>query len=238
MRKLLLLSTLLVLLDQFTKVLVKGFNLFGIEHKGMYLYESRPVIGELLRWTFVENPGMAFGVDFGMPVILGLFSISASIFLVYLLKRTEKTGSTGLRLSLALILAGAVGNLIDRVFYGVFYGYAPLFYGKVVDFVDVNMPDMNIFGTELQRFYIFNIADAAVSVGVILLLIFYPTKKVMAPENPENRPDTDGASPEHTAPSIKHDEDAGHSPAGQTSDEPTALHAGPQVTPVPDRNDQ
>lgn len=230
MRKLLLLSTLLVLIDQFTKVLVKGFSLFGIEHKGMYLYESRPVIGELLRWTFVENPGMAFGVDFGMPVILGLFSISASIFLIYLLKRTEKTGSTGLRLSLALILAGAVGNLIDRVFYGVFYGYGPLFYGKVVDFVDVNMPDMNIFGTELERFYIFNVADAAVSIGVILLLIFYPTKKAMTQGNPENKPDGDSTSPDNTPSATTHEEDAERSPAAQTGDEqPTALHAGSQA---------
>lgn len=235
MRKLLLLSTVLVVLDQLTKVLVKGFHLFGINHQGMYLYESRPVLGELLRWTFVENPGMAFGVDFGMPVILGLFSISASIFLVYLLKRTEKTGSTGLRLSLALILAGAMGNLIDRVFYGVFYGYAPLFYGKVVDFVDVNMPDVNIFGTELQRFYIFNIADAAVSIGVVLLLVFYPTKKVMATENPEKRPDGDSAVPENTPHTERHDEDAHGSPASDAGNEPNALHTGPQA-PIADRN--
>lgn len=177
MRKLLIFSFLLVLVDQITKVAVKGFDLFGIRHEGMQLYESRQVLGDFLRWTFVENPGMAFGLNFGMPVILGCFSIAASIFLIYLLKRTEKEGITGLRIALSMILAGAMGNLIDRVFYGVFYNYGPLFYGRVVDFVDVNIPDMNLFGLELERFYIFNVADAAVSVGVVLLLIFYPSKQ-------------------------------------------------------------
>ncbi len=177
MRKLLIFSTLIVVLDQITKLAIKGFNLFGIHHEGMQLYESHQILGDFLRLTFVENPGMAFGLNFGMPVVLGLFSIGASIFLVYLLKRTEKDGITGLRIALMLILGGAVGNLIDRVFYGVFYNYAGLFYGKVVDFVDVDIPDMNLLGMELHRFYIFNIADAAVSVGVVLLLIFYPSKK-------------------------------------------------------------
>jgi len=191
MRKLLTFSALLMVLDQITKLAVKGFDLFGIRYQGMQLYESRQVLGDFLRWTFVENPGMAFGLNFGMPVILGTFSIGAAVFLIYLLKRTESSGNTGLRIALAMILGGAVGNLIDRVFYGVFYGYAPLFYGKVVDFVDINIPDISIFGTELHRFYIFNIADAAVSVGVVLLLIFYPSRKA-APAHGGGEPPVDG----------------------------------------------
>lgn len=177
MRKLLTLSALIVAIDQISKLAVKGFDLFGFRHEGMYLYESHQILGDFLRFTFVENPGMAFGLNFGMPIVLGLFSIGASAFLVYLLKRTAKDGFTGLRLALALILGGAVGNLIDRVFYGVFYGYSGLFYGRVVDFVDINIPDINLFGLDLNRFYIFNIADAAVSIGVVLLLIYYPSKK-------------------------------------------------------------
>src|ERR1041384_6875071 len=108
MRKLLTLSVLIVVVDQATKLAVKGFDLFGIHHAGMQMYESKQVLGEFLRVTFVENPGMAFGLNFGMPVILSLFSIGASIFLVYLLKRTEKEGMSGLRIALALILGGAV----------------------------------------------------------------------------------------------------------------------------------
>jgi signal peptidase II len=193
-RNYLILSLLIVLLDQATKLAVKGFDLFGIRHEGMHLYESIQVFpgSDLLRWTFVENPGMAFGLDFGMPVILSLFSIGASVFLVMMLRNSKRHDSPGLAIALALILAGAVGNLIDRVFYGVFYGYAGLFYGKVVDFVDVDLPDMNLLGKELERFYVFNIADAAVTVGVILLLIFYPSPKKTA----EPAPVIDGAAPE------------------------------------------
>jgi signal peptidase II len=76
-----------------------------------------------------------------------------------------------MRLSLAMILGGAVGNLIDRVFYGVFYGYAPLFYGKVVDFIDMDFFKINFFGHHYDRFPIFNIADMAVSLGVVLLIL-------------------------------------------------------------------
>ncbi|MBC8145798.1 MAG: signal peptidase II [bacterium] len=178
MRKYLGISLLIVILDQATKIAVKGFDLFGMRHDGMHLYESIQVIrgSDVLRWTFVENPGMAFGLNFGMPVVLSLFSIAASIFLVRMLISSKRHKSKGLAISLALILAGAVGNLIDRVFYGVAYGYSGLFYGKVVDFVDVDLPDLNILGFELHRFYVFNVADAAVSVGVVLLLIFYPSK--------------------------------------------------------------
>lgn len=177
MNRLLWLSALIVIIDQASKLAIKGFNLLGIRHEGMGLYESRQILGDLLRFTYVENPGMAFGLDFGMPVILSLFSLAASIFLVLLLRRTEKSGITGLRVALALILGGAVGNLIDRVFYGLFYGYASIFYGRVVDFVDINIPDIHFLGLHLDRFYVFNIADAAVSIGVVLLLIYYPSRR-------------------------------------------------------------
>src|SRR5687768_8016657 len=156
-----------------------------MHHEGMHLYESVQVIpgSDLLRWTFVENPGMAFGLNFGMPVILSLFSIGASVFLVLMLRNSQRHKSRGLALALSLILAGAVGNLIDRVFYGALYGYAGLFYGKVVDFVDVDLPDLDILGFRLERFYVFNVADACVTIGVILLLIFYPKKREAVEEH-------------------------------------------------------
>jgi signal peptidase II len=74
-----------------------------------------------------------------------------------------------------MILGGAIGNLIDRVFYGVLYGTASLFYGRVVDFLDLDFFNLDIFGYHLSRWPVFNLADAAVTVGVILLLFFHRT---------------------------------------------------------------
>lgn len=167
----LLLSGALLLLDQVTKVAVKGFSLFGIDYQGMYLGESIPVIGDFLRLTYVENPGMAFGIGFGSgKIFLTLFSLLASVALAWYLARV-RTPSFWLKLGLALVLAGAAGNLIDRMFYGVFYGEAPLFYGQVVDFVDFEFFDFSLFGHTYTRWPVFNVADACVTSGMVLLLL-------------------------------------------------------------------
>jgi signal peptidase II len=72
-----------------------------------------------------------------------------------------------------MILGGAIGNLIDRIFYGVLFGDGSLFYGKVVDFIDVDFFDVDILGIHLSRWPVFNLADAAVSLGVLMLLVFH-----------------------------------------------------------------
>ena len=128
-----------VILDQVTKLLVKGFTLpiFDYYHQGMQLGQSIPVIGDFLRLTFVENPGMAFGIEIGGRLFLTLFSLAASIGIFYYIYRLRKEPWI-VRFTLALILGGAIGNLIDRIFYGVVFGEAPLFYGKVVDFIDMD----------------------------------------------------------------------------------------------------
>jgi len=174
--RVLYISLLVVILDQITKLIVKGFSIpfLNINHEGMYHGQRIPVWGDFFQFTFVENPGMAFGIDLGdgFKLWISLFSIVASIGLLYYLF-TVRNQSKSLRISLALILGGAFGNLIDRVFYGVFYGYAPLFYGKVVDFFDFDFFDFEIFNRSYDRWPIFNIADLSVSLGVIILLIFY-----------------------------------------------------------------
>jgi signal peptidase II len=168
----LLFALVLIIFDQITKVWIKGFHLFGWRHDGMKLFESIPVWGDLVRITFVENPGMAFGISFGAgKIFLSLFSIVASVALAWYLSRLD-TSHFGVRLALALIFSGATGNLIDRVFYGVFYGESPLFYGKVVDFVDVDIPDFTLFGVAYTRFWVFNVADSCVSVGMALMILF------------------------------------------------------------------
>jgi signal peptidase II len=168
----LLTALFLVLLDQITKVAVKGFTLFGWHHQGMFLGESIPVFGDVLRISFVENAGMAFGITFGAgKIFLSLFSVIASIALAWYIARLD-TQHFWLRTGLMLVLAGATGNLIDRVFYGVLYGEHPLFYGHVVDFIDVDMPDVTLFGHEYTRFWVFNVADSCVTTGMILLIFF------------------------------------------------------------------
>ncbi len=166
-----ILAAFLVLLDQVTKLAVKGFDLFGFQHEGMYLGESVPLIGDAVRLTFVENPGMAFGISWGeAKVVLTLLTIAISVFLIVYLHRVRTT-HWSVQLAITLLLAGATGNLIDRALYGVFYGEAPLFYGMVVDFIQVNIPDITLFGSRYTHFPVFNVADSCVTVGIFLLLL-------------------------------------------------------------------
>lgn len=166
-------ALLLIIADQITKLIVKGFNIFGFVHQGMFYGESIPVIGDIIRFTYVENAGMAFGITFGWgKIFLSLFSIAAAIALSIYLHRIQKS-PFWVNLGIALILAGASGNLIDRVFYGVIFGENPLFYGHVVDFIQVDIPDINIFNLYYTHFPVFNVADSCVSVGVVLLLFVH-----------------------------------------------------------------
>lgn len=173
--RVLYLTFFVVIFDQVTKVIVKGLSVpfLGIDLSGMRYGQSFNIIGEFVKFTFVENPGMAFGIDVGdtSKLLLSLFSIIASIgIFIYLFK--VKDQKLVLRIALALVLGGAIGNMIDRTFYGLFYGYAPIFYGRVVDFINVDFFDFSIFGKNYDRWPIFNIADSAVTIGVVLLLIF------------------------------------------------------------------
>jgi signal peptidase II len=157
LRFLYLTSAILVVLDQISKQIAKADMLYG---------ESIPLIGDFLRLTYVENPGMAFSINIGGRWFLAIFSLIASIVIAYLIYRSRKSHWT-LLTSLVLILGGAVGNLIDR-----------FIYGKVIDFIDVeffDIPAFTIFGfsfSGLDRWPIFNFADSYVSVGMVLLIIY------------------------------------------------------------------
>lgn len=163
-----------VLLDQITKFLVKGLSVekLGISFTGMPYGSSRPMIGDYIKLTFIENPGMAFGIDIGPKMFLTIFTIAASILIFYYIFKHRHDGLL-LRVALGFILAGAMGNLIDRTFYGVIYGYAPLFHGRVVDFVQVEFWDFTFLGRTYTTWPIFNVADVAVSVGFLIILIFH-----------------------------------------------------------------
>ena len=169
-----------IFIDQFSKLYIKGIEIpfFNISFQGMHVGESINVIGDFFKITFIENPGMAFGFNPGsdFKFWISIFSLLASIgLLVYLFSVRKK--SLSLRIAIALILGGAVGNLIDRMFYGIIFKYAPVFYGKVVDFFDFDFFNFSIFGRNYDRWPIFNIADAAVTVGILILVLFYKHHK-------------------------------------------------------------
>ena len=162
--------------DQLSKFYIKGITIpfLNLKLEGMYIGESIPILGDFFKITFIENPGMAFGFNPGSDFKLwvSLFSLVASIgLLVYLYLARDK--SLSLRIAIAMILGGAIGNLIDRMFYGIIYDYAPMFYGKVVDFLDFDFFNFSILGRDYDRWPIFNIADASVTVGVLILIFFY-----------------------------------------------------------------
>ena len=147
---------------------------------------------------FTENNGMAFGMEIGGKLFLTLFRIVVVCILGwYLYKIVKEKKKTGYIMCFSLIFAGAIGNIIDSVFYGVLFsdstlrgvetflpeggGYAPLFYGRVVDMfyfpiIETNWPSwMPFIGGDHFIFFspIFNFADAAISCGMIALIIFY-----------------------------------------------------------------
>jgi len=136
------LSVLIVFLDQLTKLIV---------HSTMNLYDSFQVIPYLLNFTYIRNEGIAFGIYFeGAETIFIVLPILITIYLFYLLKSEEFQDKFS-QIALFLIIAGAVGNIIDRIFRGY-----------VVDFIDFHLNGMH--------WYVFNIADSSVTIGLIFLL--------------------------------------------------------------------
>lgn len=190
-----LVIVLILIIDQASKIWVKTH---------MSLYESM----EIFSWFkifFVENPGMAFGMELGGEesksfgkLFLSLFRIVAIFFIAYYLRNLIKSSySKGYIVCIALIFAGAFGNIIDSIFYGEIFsasyaghvatfvplgeGYSSWLHGKVVDMlyfplINGTFPSwFPVWGGENFVFFspIFNIADSAITVGIFILLLFY-----------------------------------------------------------------
>lgn len=173
--RVLFISLTVLVVDQITKLIVKcGLSLpfLGIEIKPMVYGTSIRLVGNLLKFTYIENPGMAFGIELGGKLTLSIFTLIATLLIIYFIYKNRKE-SLLLRAALAIILGGALGNLVDRIFYGVIFNYAPLFYGKVVDFIHIDIPDVTVFGKTFYSWPILNIADLAVTTGFIMILFGY-----------------------------------------------------------------
>ena len=165
----------ILVLDQALKTWVKT---------NMFIGQEFHLIKDLAIIHFTENNGMAFGMEFGGELgklALSIFRIIAvggiGYGLHYLIKHKYHRG---LILNVAFIFAGALGNIIDSVFYGMIYGYEKIFHGRVVDMfylplIQGNFPSwLPIWGGEEFIFFrpVFNIADSAISIGVIMILIY------------------------------------------------------------------
>ena len=178
----------ILLVDQAIKIWVKT---------SMTLHESIHIT-DWFYITFIENMGMAFGMQLGSKIILSLFRVVAICVLGYYIRNlVRQNARTGYIVCLAMVLAGAAGNLIDCMFYGLIFnesspnylsyfvpfgtGYAPFLMGKVVDMfyfplIETEWPTwMPVVGGDHFVFFspVFNFADACISVSVVWLLLFY-----------------------------------------------------------------
>ncbi len=189
--KLLILGIILVVIDQVIKIVVKTNMQIG-----QHIY----VIGNWFQILFIENEGMAFGMKFGGAVgkfLLSFFRIGLFAALCWwisslvrksvgpdgspaLTSTGEKLVPPGVLVGLALITAGAFGNIIDSLFYGIIFDYAPFMFGKVVDMfyfpiIDTTWPSWVPFvgGNHFLFFApVFNFADSCVTVGALYLIFF------------------------------------------------------------------
>lgn len=177
---------LIIIADQAIKLWV---------HAHMYQGQEIKFLGDRGMLHYTENNGMAFGMELGGDwgkLALTLFRILAVMGIGYgIIHLIKHKYHRGLIMNGALILAGAVGNIIDSTFYGVIFHYAPLLHGRVIDMfyfplISGNFPNwFPVWGGEDFVFFrpVFNLADASISVGVILILIFQ--KHYFKHETPE-----------------------------------------------------
>ena len=197
----------ILVIDQVIKIWVKTH---------MTLHEQI----EIFSWfkiVFIENNGMAYGMEIGSKLVLSLFRVVAvSVLGYYIAQQVRKQARYGYLICLSMVMAGAAGNIFDSMFYGLIFnassefytsyfvpfgtGYAPFLMGKVVDMfyfplIVTTWPDwVPMFGGQPYVFFspIFNFADASISVSVVLVLLFY-RKEISEITIKKQKPTTDEA---------------------------------------------
>ncbi len=167
-------SFFIVIVDQVTKFFVKGLNIpsLGIALKGINYGSSVNVIDKVFQLTYIENPGIAFGIEFGGKPLRAIITLVATIMIIYLIYKNRNKGLF-VRLAYAFVLGGALGNLINRMFDGLIYGTDSFLYGNVVDFFHIPGPVVHLLGRTFYSWPVFNIADISVTIGFLMLIFGY-----------------------------------------------------------------
>ena len=194
MKKVALITLLIILLDQVVKIYVKSTMTIGQDGFDIWFFKAH----------FVENKGMAFGTvlpfKYGKITLSLLRLVAISAILVYIKNLLTKKAPIGLLIAVSCVLAGAIGNVIDGAFYGLLFsestyfevaqflpvegGYSTFMMGSVVDMLQftVSFPEwVPYFGGEQAFPFIFNIADASISIGIAMILIWH--RKYFKKEN-------------------------------------------------------
>lgn len=228
--KYLLLSITIIVIDQASKLLVHKYMEPGF-------VGQIPLIGNWLKLHYVLNPGMAFGMQLGHEygkLFLTLFRLLAMVGIGwYLVQLAQRGAASGLLWALAMILAGAVGNVLDSTFYGKFLDNAPYgsptpwFHGQVIDMIFVDfwegyIPDwVPLWGGQYYSTPIFNIADSSIFIGVCIILIFQ--SHFFKQEEQEDSTEQVVLEPQEESDIIE--------PTNNTNEEDT-VHSEPAIVPI------
>lgn len=192
------------------------------------------IIEGWLAFNFTQNPGMAMGISLADTWVISLIAIFATAVILVYVWKTMKPARMGYMVCMGLIVGGALGNISDRLFMARVGGYGGVLDGHVVDFIHFKL---NIGGYDVFP-YIFNVADSAISVAIVTLIVFY--KKLMpeysVTQSAENGDDVSGHK--DSTPGSDSTPDSGNSPdSGNTTDPDSATDSGnppdSDNTPVP-----
>jgi signal peptidase II len=167
-------ASVVIFLDQLTKYLVRT----------NWELQNWEIIPGWLSFHYTQNPGMALGIDILDTLYISLFAVAATIFIIVYVFRSISIASLPFMFLMGLVVGGAVGNILDRIYMGILQGYGGILEGHVVDFIHftLRINDWAVFP------YIFNVADMSISLAVILFIFF--NKKFLPPDATPKTEDT------------------------------------------------